>query len=311
MSITNFAIEDNNECKYCKSTNLVFDPSNSEKICSSCGVVLGVEVEALPDSESHIERRSSITTLAYADRGLSTMISAYNVDASGTAIQGTQLSTLKRIRKWNKISASNRSYHRNLNNAFAILIRIKEKLSISEPIIEKAAYYYRKVLDINIIKGRSIKEFAVACVYAACRELCVPRTIEEIVKVANADKVFSGKCYRLLVRELKINLPAVDFSSYLSRISNNANISEKTTRLAAEMIWVMKDNPISFGKDPSAISIAVLYGACLQEGEKVSQVQLASAGQMSIVTLRKRYLDVRKVFPQLPRGPCDQRSTKK
>ena len=98
-------------------------------------------------------------------------------------------------------------------------------------------------MDINIIKGRFIKEFAVACVYAACRELCVPRTIEEIVKVANADKVFSGKCYRLLVRELKINLPAVDFSSYLSRISNNANISEKTTRLAAEMIWVMKDNP--------------------------------------------------------------------
>ena len=76
---------------------MVFDPSNSEKICSSCGVVLGVEVEALPDSESHIERRF-ITTLAYADRGLSTMISAYNVDASGTAIQGTQLSTLKRIR---------------------------------------------------------------------------------------------------------------------------------------------------------------------------------------------------------------------
>ena len=59
-----------------------------------------------------------------------------------------------------------------------------------------------------------------------------------------------------------------------------------------------KVHPISFGKDPSAISIAVRYGACLQEGEKVSQVQLASAGQMnSIVTLRKRYLDVKKSIP--------------
>jgi transcription initiation factor TFIIB len=234
------------------------------------------------------------------------MISASNVDANGIMIQGTQLSTLKRIRKWNKISASNRSYHRNLNNAFAILIRIKEKLCISEPIIEKAAYYYRKVLDINIIKGRSIKEFVVACVYAACRELSVPRTMEEIVQVANADRVFSGKCYRLLLRELKIILPAVDFSSYLSRISNNAKISEKTARRAVEMMCTIKDNPISYGKDPSAISIAVLYGACLQEGEKISQVQLAAAGQMSIVTLRKRYLDVRCVFPDLPRGPSGQ-----
>jgi transcription initiation factor TFIIB len=304
VSITDFVIEDSNKCKFCKSTNLVFDPSSSEKICSSCGAVL--DIEYLSDQNTHVEGRDSMSALVQPDGGLSTLISAYNVDANGIVIQGTQLSTLKRIRKWNKISASNRGYHRNLNNAFAILIRIKEKLSVSEPIIEKAAYYYRKVLDINIIKGRSIKEFVVACVYAACRELCVPRTMEEIVRVANADKVFSGKCYRLLVIELKIHLPAVDLSSYLSRISNNAKISEKTSRRAVEMMCKMRDYPISYGKDPSAISVAILYGACLLEGEKISQGQLAAAGQMSIVTLRKRYLDVRSVFPDLPRGPTGQ-----
>jgi transcription initiation factor TFIIB len=41
----------------------------------------------------------------------------------------------------------------------------------------------------------------------------------------------------------------------------------------------------------------VLYAACLKEGKKVSQAQIALAGDTSIVTLRKRFQDVRKIFP--------------
>jgi transcription initiation factor TFIIIB Brf1 subunit/transcription initiation factor TFIIB len=40
----------------------------------------------------------------------------------------------------------------------------------------------------------------------------------------------------------------------------------------------------------------VLYAACLREGENVSQAQIAVSGDISIVTLRKRFQDVRKIF---------------
>ena len=119
------------------------------------------------------------------------------------------------MRRWNKISNKNKGYHRNLKNAFAILIRIKDKLSLSDTIVEKSAYYYRKILDQNLIKGRSIKGFVVACVYASCREMNVPRTIEEIAEISDADKIFAGKCYRLLVRKLKVRLPSIDSTSHL------------------------------------------------------------------------------------------------
>ncbi|MGB6532974.1 MAG: hypothetical protein WBF33_33200 [Candidatus Nitrosopolaris sp.] len=59
----------------------------------------------------------------------------------------------------------------------------------------------------------------------------------------------------------------------------------------------MKDNPVSYGKDPNALAVATLYAACLKEGEKVSQTQIAVAGNTSIVTLRKRFQDVRNLFP--------------
>ncbi|MDW0298882.1 MAG: transcription initiation factor IIB [Nitrososphaeraceae archaeon] len=303
--------EQNEECKNCIGETVVFDHGTGEKICSGCGVVLSVEresVDPLLDLNRNIANMNLGTpsSLAHHDKNLSTMISYSNVDADGVAIRVEQRSAIQRMRRWNKISNNNRSYHRNLKNAFAILIRIKDKLSLSDTIVEKSAYYYRKILDQNLIKGRSIKGFVVACVYASCREMNVPRTIEEIAEISDADKIFAGKCYRLLVRKLKVRLPSIDSTSHLARIANNANISEKTLRHAIQMMSQIKDDPISFGKDPCAIAVAVLYGACLEKGEKTSQSRISLAGNVSVVTLRKRFLDIKKIFPQIPNGPNDK-----
>ena len=303
--------EDNLECQNCKGKTVVFDHGTGEKICSGCGIVLYVEreyIDPLLDTNTNLSNMNLGTpsSLAHHDKNLSTMISYSNVDADGIAISVDQRSAIQRMRRWNKISNNNRSYHRNLKNAFAVLIRIKDKLSLSETIVEKSAYYYRKILDQNLIKGRSIKGFVVACVYASCREMNVPRTIEEIAEISNTDKIFAGKCYRLLVRKLKVRLPSIDSTSHLGRIANNAGISERTLRHAVQMMSQVKDDPISFGKDPCAIAVAVLYGACLDKGEKTSQSRISLAGNVSVVTLRKRFLDIKKIFPQIPNGPNDK-----
>jgi len=274
-------------------------------VCSSCGMVVHDNTESMgPEwrvySGGDIESKSRTgmpTSLAFHDMGLSTFISYSNVDANGAVISPEQMSKVHRMRRWNKISSNNRSYHRNLKNAFAILSTIKDKLSLNDALIEKSAYNYRKALDRRIIKGRSIRALVVASVYAACRELNVPRTLDEIAQTANTDSIFAGKCYRLLVRFLKLHLPVLDSNVYLAKIANKAKVGEKTYRRALDMLTTIKENPISHGKDPNALAVAVLYAACLKENEKVSQAQIAVAGDTSIVTLRKRYQDVRSIFP--------------
>ena len=303
--------QNNHECENCKAESVIFDHGTGEKICSGCGVVMSVEreyIDPLLDTNTNLGNMNLGTpsSLAHHDKNLSTLISYSNVDADGVAISVDQRSAIQRMRRWNKISNNNRSYHRNLKNAFAVLIRIKDKLSLSETIVEKSAYYYRKILDQNLIKGRSIKGFVVACVYVSCREMNVPRTIEEIAEISDADKIFAGKCYRLLVRRLKVRLPSIDSTSHLARIANNAGISERTLRHAVQMMAQIKDDPISFGKDPCAIAVAVLYGACLDKGEKTSQSRISLSGNVSVVTLRKRFLDIKKIFPHIPNGPNDK-----
>jgi transcription initiation factor TFIIB len=294
------------ECSLCNSTLTIFDAEAGEIVCSNCGVVIQDNIESLEkewraytaEALRGKERSGMPTSLAIHDRGLSTYISDSHVDAAGVIISPEQMSKIRRLQKWNKISNFNsRAYTRNLKNAFALLSRIKDKLSLIDAVTEKAAYYYRKALTKKLIKGRSIEAMIVACIYAACRELSILRTLEEIAKAANTDKVFAGKCYRLLLRHLKIqNLPLVDCGNYLSRTANNANVSEKSYRKALEMLSMVKKDPISFGKDPNALAVAVLYAACIREGEKVSQGRMALAGNTSIVSLRKRFADVIKIF---------------
>jgi len=297
-------------CIECKNTEIVFDPIMGEKVCTSCGIVLAERLQELesgsPDTFNNSIGFSSPglpSSLMHPDKGLSTVISFSKIDGNGITLNSQQIGNMHRIIRWNKISAINSSHHRNLKAAFSVLMRIRDKLMLSQPVAEKAAYYYRKCLDLNLIKGRSIKGFIVASVYIACREMGMVRSIQEISKTADTNDVFAGKCYRFLSRRLNIRIPNIDARAFLSRIANNAGISEKSLRKATDMMSAVMNDPVSHGKDPNSMAAGVLYAVCLAQGEEVRQVQIAQAANLSVVTIRKRLQDVRKVFPKIPDRP--------
>ena len=143
---------------------------NGGETRQNCGLVVEERLECLENyANAKFEKDQSglhtgmPSTLAQADKGLSTLIPYSSTDVNGSTLSPKQRQNMQRIIRWNKISSSNRSYHRNLKNAFSVLLRIRDKLSLSDPVTEKAAYYYRKVLDLNVIKGRSIKGFVDSC----------------------------------------------------------------------------------------------------------------------------------------------------
>jgi transcription initiation factor TFIIB len=132
------------------------------------------------------------------------VITNSNTDASGTHLNPDQIASINRIRHFDKTSV-NRSEIRNLKNAFTIMTMIKDKLALTNPVMERSAYYYRKALEKKLVKGRSIREVVVASIYASCKEMNVPRTLQEIALAANADYIFAGRCYRIMAPELDIS----------------------------------------------------------------------------------------------------------
>ena len=107
------------ECSLCNSKAVVYDADNSEVVCSECGMVIQDNIESLSpewraysnDDLDSKSRTGMPTSLAFHDMGLSTFISYSNVDANGATISSEQLSKVQRMRRWNKISNNNRSYH--------------------------------------------------------------------------------------------------------------------------------------------------------------------------------------------------------
>ena len=85
-----------------------------------------------------------------------------------------------------------------------------DKLSLSDEMVEKAAYIYRKALERGLIRGRSITEMMAAALYAACRNSEIPRTLKDVANVANISRKDLARPYRLLLKEMDIRMPVPD-----------------------------------------------------------------------------------------------------
>ena len=128
------------------------------------------------------------------------------------------------------------SQDRNLKQAFSELRRLSEKLAVSEAVTERAAYIYRKALERNLVRGRSITAILAASLYAACRDREVPRTLKDVAAVGFIKKKDLARSYRLLLKEMDIQMPVVDPMKCMSKIASRANVSGKTQKRAREIL---------------------------------------------------------------------------
>jgi len=285
------------KCPRCVKGTLVTDHESGEMCCSKCGFVLSEKLqESGPEWRSFTQdehgdsaRAGAPTSLTMHDMGLATIINPTNKDASGKPLTSTMKSTIERLRTWDSRSQVHEPVDRNFRQAFSELNRLKDKLAISDAVIEKAAYIYRKALDKGFVRGRSISALMASALYAACREVGTPRTLKDISDTTNIKKRDLAANYRLLVNELDLKIPVVNSVHNVARIASKIGISEKTKRLATEILRKAEETEISAGKNPMSLAATALYISCRKTGENYSQRDLAEAASVTEVTIRNRY----------------------
>jgi transcription initiation factor TFIIB len=284
---------------------MVTDSTGSELCCSDCGLVVkerivdqGPEWRSFSaDGEKGDRSRTGIpTSIAMHDMGLATVMGAMNRDAAGRSLPGSMKSTVERMRTWDRRSQVHESTDRNLRQAFSELRRFSDKLTVSEAVTEKAAYFYRKALERNLVRGRSITAMMAASLYAACRDGEIPRTLKDVAAVSNIKKKDLARSYRLLHREMDFRMPVADASRCVSVIASRAKMAEKTQRRAREILLKAKQMGLSAGKDPMGLAASALYVACTLEGEQKTQKDVAEAARVTEVTIRNRYKGLREAL---------------
>jgi transcription initiation factor TFIIB len=291
----------NSYCGECNSDKVIFDMVSNELVCSTCGCVASDKfynnehnVGYQGQSEYTDRSRTGMPeSLAIHHKGLSTLIGVGDTDARGKALEPAQRMKIQRLRTWNNRSQLNDSISRNLEKALKFLNNFGDKLYLSQAVMESAAYIYRKAAIKKLAKGRSTLGLVGAALYAACRETATPKTISDIAVVCNLSSKDVMSHYKLILRELSLQMPVLQGPDYVTLIANRLSMSEKTKREALRVYSQVQQNRISIGKNPRALAGAVIYLASQNCNEFLRQVEICQVADISTVSLRKRCKEIK------------------
>ena len=290
-------------------TTTITDHESGEVICSNCGMVISDKIQSnghewrnfeqggnSAESDAPRKRPGSTLSLARHDKGLCKVIGERDNDAYGRQLDPLVRHSMPKIRMYD-VRTQTAFRDRNRRRAFTELYKLKDKIGLSDAIVEKTAYIYREAEKKGIIRGRTIPSILAASLYIACREMSAPKTLKEIAKASNIRVKTLSKDYRLLLTELDLKVPNNDLMYYVSKVGNALSMSEKTKRKALELVNLInkKDkNTYTSGKDPMGLAATVLFVASANNDENMTQREIATAAGLTTVTIRCRLKDIGK-----------------
>jgi transcription initiation factor TFIIB len=289
-----------------KHSSIITDPECGEDVCANCGTVLSDKIirtspewRVIGQYDRRIigERGGVSLSLAIHDTGLSTVIGKENRDASGKHLDPTLRSRFWNLRMWDHLLQYD-SGSRNLTHAFVQLRTCKEKMGLPYSVVERTAYIYRRVQKKRMIMGRTMGGVLAACVYIACRQAGIPRTLNDVAKASNITYKEISSAYRLIVFGFDLRMPSIDQIYCLVRLANATEVSERVKRQSINFMKEIIEKELSAGKDPMGLAAAVLYLACQHHGDTTkTQRYFADAAGVTDVTIRNRCNELRNKMP--------------
>lgn len=290
-------LDEGRQCDECLASDFTMIEKQGELICKNCGLVVDrSNIDRGPEwrtfNSSNYQNKSRVgspITRTLHDKGLTTEIGWRNTDASGQMIATNKKKRMNRLRTWQERIRIKDASERNLQFALTELNRMTSALGLPNSVCEVASVIYRRALNSDLICGRSIEGVATSCLYAACRQEGIPRSLNEVAEVARVRRKEIGRTYRYISNELNLELEPVDPKKYLPRFCSELEASQSVKLKAKEIIEFSLDNGLISGKSPIGYAAAAIYSASILCDEKHTQESIADIAQVATATVQKRY----------------------
>ncbi|MCC6013167.1 MAG: transcription initiation factor IIB [Candidatus Verstraetearchaeota archaeon] len=287
-------------CPECKCNTLIKDEARAEIICTSCGLVINERMLDLgPEwrnfSNNQENKRSRVgapLTLTIHDKGLSTIIDWRNKDGHGNSLTLKKKIQIYRLRKWQQRTRISSANERNLIFALSEIERMISQLALPRSVQEASALIYRKAVENQLIRGRSIESITGAVLYIACRQCNIPVTLDDISKVCKANKKEIARNYRFLLNELMLKVSPMDPVNYIPRIITKLNLDGLVQKISIDIVKAMEKARLISGKGPMGIAAAAVYITSVIMDRKRTQRDIANVAKVTEVTLRHRYKEI-------------------
>lgn len=298
-------------CPECNG-RLEHDQKHGDSACAECGFVVdGDRIDHGPEWRAHTtnerQQRSRVgapITKMRHDEGVSAEIGWRNEDAYGNSLSSRQRQRIDRLRTWHTRLQTASPRERNLRQALGEIERMASALGLPKPTRETASVIYRRALDEDMLRGRSIEGMSTAAVYAAARQTGIPRSLDEVTAVSRIEQLPITRAYRYLTRELSLKIEPADPMDYIPRLASDLGLSEEAEQRSHAMLTTVAETDESYlsGKNPVGLAAAAIYVGALLTNEKVTQKSVSDVADISKVTIRNRYQDMVEI-DQDPSGP--------
>ncbi len=263
-----------------------------EIVCGQCGLVISERIVDISHSgkraftkqeKENRERTGSPISILLPDMGLSTIIDKSNI----------QSPDLKRAAKWNSRMTWDK---RNMLIATTELKRIGSNLNLPNHVKKAAIRLYIEAFKKKLLRGRSINGMVAACLYFACRERKIPRTLQEILEQTSISAKNVRRCYRTLIRELNLKVPSTDPISLIPRFIAELELDTDAENSTIKILQTFISRFSTSGKDPKGLCAGALYLVCKMKDKRISQKEIANLVGVTEVTLRSRYKELIKML---------------
>ncbi|MCW1292578.1 MAG: TFIIB-type zinc ribbon-containing protein [Candidatus Rehaiarchaeum fermentans] len=278
------------KCPTCGGTDFEISISTGELICRKCGTIIEAGIDFSKEGGSHDlrpdenkNRLGSSISYARPDIGLS-IAAGSTGDTLKLSPKGRQKAN--EIKIWQ--SRISTPAERNLRIPLNELRHAAESLNLPNVVIEEAAKIYRDAASRRLVRGRSMSGMIAGAIYAAARKYNYAITLEEIAESMGISKKEIGKAYRLLYKELNLKILPPSPKDYLYKYAAAMKVNSKVLNLALELLQKAESKGILSGKGPSGVAAAILYIACVRNGEKITQRDVANKSNITEVTIRNR-----------------------
>ena len=286
------------KCVDCGSREISEDTVRGERSCSDCGLVLsekmidpGQDWNDFDGGESNA-RAGPPASVLWHDKGLSTDIHWNNRDYSGRSIAGKSRSQMYRMRKWQRRARTTSSFDRNMENALVEIARLAGCLSLGKAIKEESAVIYRKALEQDMVRGRSIDAMVAASMYLANQKLQTARSLDDFESQSRANRKSITRAHKVIKAKLQVRIPVSLPEEYVGRYCSLLGLPPVIGARTNEILSEARERELTHGKSPTGVAAAAIYIAARQFEKPRTQREIADISGVTEVTIRNRYKEI-------------------
>ena len=283
-------------CSVCGSNECVIDEMIGEVCCTRCGSVEATFVPSTyapkyPDNEDPTKSWHMETSR----RGLGTVYGKNTRMLTMDLRDETAKDRLKHFRL-HRLDKSKEDSARTMMYGEAAVRRMTEKLNLPERVANCAIDIFNEAYKKHdIVRGRSIRRVASACVVLACRELNVPVSPRRIQQEHNSLYNTKGWSIQRLVNlmikkglsSVKRRLRTSDYARALMK-KGWFDGHPHALRFFSDFIQIIESNPRELTGSYAGNAAAVMYIVSRIYMLKATQEDIARALFVSSMTIRNR-----------------------